>query len=125
MAEVSIRNLNKSYEDNLVVNNFTIDIKDGEFITFLGPSGCGKTTNLRMIAGFIKPSSGEIRIGKEIISNPEKNIFVPPEDRQLGMVFQSYAIWPHMNVFGNIAYPLKIRKVPKNEIKKKLKKYLN
>ncbi len=124
MAEVSIRNLNKSYEDNLVVNNFTIDIKDGEFITFLGPSGCGKTTNLRMIAGFIKPSSGEIRIGKEIISNPEKNIFVPPEDRQLGMVFQSYAIWPHMNVFGNISYPLKIRKVPKNEIKKKVEEIL-
>ncbi len=125
MAEVSIRNLNKNYKDNIVVNNFSIDIKDGEFITFLGPSGCGKTTNLRMIAGFIKPTSGEIRIGNEIISNPEKNIYVPPEERQLGMVFQSYAIWPHMNVFGNISYPLKIRKVPKSIIQKKVEEILD
>jgi len=125
MAEVSIRNLNKNYKDNIVVNNFSINIKDGEFITFLGPSGCGKTTNLRMIAGFIKPTSGEIRIGNEIISNPEKNIYVPPEERQLGMVFQSYAIWPHMNVFGNISYPLKIRKVHKNVIKKKVEEILD
>ncbi|MCD6396455.1 MAG: ABC transporter ATP-binding protein, partial [Spirochaetaceae bacterium] len=112
------------YEDNLVVNNFNLEIEDGEFITFLGPSGCGKTTNLRMIAGFIKPLSGEISIGKQVVSNPEKNIFVPPEDRQLGMVFPSYAIWPHMNVFGNIAYPLKIRKVAKNEIIKRVEAML-
>jgi len=124
MAEVAIRNLYKSYDDNLVVNNFTLEIEDGEFITFLGPSGCGKTTNLRMIAGFIKPSSGEICIGKQVVTNPEKNIYIPPEERQLGMVFQSYAIWPHMNVFDNIAYPLKIRKVTKNEIQKRVEAIL-
>ncbi len=124
MAEVEIRHLCKSYDNNLVVNDFNLKIEDGEFITFLGPSGCGKTTNLRMIAGFIKPSSGEIRIGKQVVSSVEENIFIPPENRQLGMVFQSYAIWPHMDVFNNIAYPLKIRKWDKKEIEKRVMEIL-
>ena len=124
MSRVIINNLNKQYTNNVVVKDFSIEINDGEFITFLGPSGCGKTTNLRMIAGFIKPTSGEIVIGDRIVSNPEKNIFIPPEERKLGMVFQSYAVWPHMNVFNNIAYPLKIKKENKKNIEKKVAKIL-
>ncbi len=120
MSNVTINNLCKSYDDNLVVDNFSIEIENGEFITFLGPSGCGKTTNLRMVAGFIKPNSGEIKIGNQIVSNPEKNIFIQPENRNLGMVFQSYAVWPHMNVFNNISYPLKIRKESRKSIEKKV-----
>ena len=124
MSNVTIKNLCKSYDDNLVVNNFSMEIEQGEFITFLGPSGCGKTTNLRMVAGFIKPASGEIMIGNQLVSCPEKNIFVQPEDRNLGMVFQSYAVWPHMNVFNNIGYPLKIRKESKKNIEKKVESIL-
>ncbi len=124
MSRVVIKKLNKSYNDNLVVRDFTIEINDGEFITFLGPSGCGKTTNLRMIAGFIRPSSGEIIIGDKTVSCPEKNIFIQPEDRKLGMVFQSYAVWPHMNVFNNIAYPLKIKKESRKIIEKKVDEIL-
>ncbi|MBD3309370.1 polyamine ABC transporter ATP-binding protein, partial [candidate division KSB3 bacterium] len=85
------------------------------FITLLGPSGCGKTTTLRMIAGFIPPSSGKIFIGGKAVSDHAQAIFVPPEKRHIGMVFQSYAVWPHMNVIENVAYPLKIQKVPKAE----------
>jgi len=124
MSRVVINKLNKSYNDNLVVRDFTIEINDGEFITFLGPSGCGKTTNLRMIAGFIRPTSGEIMIGEKTVSCPEKNIFIQPEERKLGMVFQSYAVWPHMNVFNNIAYPLKINKESKKAIERKVDEIL-
>ena len=125
MSNVTINNLCKSYGENLVVNDFSIEIKNGEFITFLGPSGCGKTTNLRMVAGFIKPSSGEIKIGSQTVSNPEKNIFIQPENRNLGMVFQSYAVWPHMNVFNNIGYPLKIRNESRKDIEKKVDSILD
>ena len=88
----------------------------------LGPSGCGKTTMLRLIAGFDRPTSGEIWIGGTPVSTEEE--FVPPEKRGLGMVFQSYAVWPHMNVFKNVAYPLKLRKVPKDEIREKVQQML-
>lgn len=120
MSRVLIKKLSKAYGDNTVVKDFTLEINDGEFITFLGPSGCGKTTNLRMIAGFIRPTSGEITIGGRVVSSSEKNIFIQPEERRLGMVFQSYAVWPHMNVFNNIAYPLKIKKENRKAIEKKV-----
>ena len=96
---------------------------DKEFITLLGPSGCGKTTMLRMIAGFEKPTTGEIKIDDKVVSG--ENVFVPPNLRNIGMVFQSYAVWPHMNVFDNVAYPLKIQKVSKNEIKKRVENILD
>ena len=118
MSTVSIKNVTKVYDDETVIDTFNAEIKDGEFITLLGPSGCGKTTLLRMIAGFRKPSTGSISIAGKIVS--DDTTFVPPERRGIGMVFQTYAVWPHMNVFDNVAYPLKIQKLKKDEIKKRV-----
>ena len=118
MSTVSIKNVTKVYDDEMVIDTFNAEIKDGEFITLLGPSGCGKTTLLRMIAGFRKPSTGSIAIDGKIVS--DDTTFVPPEKRGIGMVFQTYAVWPHMNVFDNVAYPLKIQKLKKDEIKKRV-----
>lgn len=118
MSVVTISNVTKAFGDVVVLKQFADEFKDGEFVTLLGPSGCGKTTMLRLIAGFEKPTSGEIRIDDKLVSSD--TYFLPPEKREIGMVFQSYAVWPHMNVFDNVAYPLKIQKVPKNEIKKRV-----
>jgi len=98
------------------VNDFNLTIKEGECFSFLGPSGCGKTTTLRMIAGFEDLSQGEIHLCGKPVSIKSKNLYVPPEDRGLGMVFQSFAVWPHMNIFENVAFPLRVRKVPKAEM---------
>ena len=98
------------------VNDFNLTIKEGECFSFLGPSGCGKTTTLRMIAGFEDLSQGEIHLCGKPVSIKNKNLYVPPEDRGLGMVFQSFAVWPHMNIFENVAFPLRVRKVPKAEM---------
>ena len=122
MATVTIRNVTKAFGDNVVLKAFDAEFQDGEFITLLGPSGCGKTTMLRMIAGFEKPTSGEIYIGGQLVSGGKT--FVPPEKRGVGMVFQSYAVWPHMNVFDNVAYPLTIRHTPKAEIKSAVERVL-
>ena len=122
MSVITINHVTKSFGDVTVLKEFTEEFQDGEFITFLGPSGCGKTTMLRIIAGFEKPTTGEIRIDGKVVSS--KDVFVPPEKRGIGMVFQSYAVWPHMNVFDNVAYPLKIQKVPKAEIKEKVEEIL-
>lgn len=118
MASVTIKGVTKSFGNIKVLQEFNQEFEDGEFITLLGPSGCGKTTMLRLIAGFEKPSSGEIYIGDKLVSSEKE--FVPPEKRGIGMVFQSYAVWPHMNVFDNIAYPLKIQKLNKEEIEKRV-----
>lgn len=116
MADLDLESISKIFDSTTVaVENFSVHINDGEFITLLGPSGCGKTTTLRMIAGFIPPSSGKIFIGGKPVSDHLQAIFVPPEKRNIGMVFQSYAVWPHMNVIENVAYPLKIQKIPKAE----------
>lgn len=122
MSVVTISNISKQFGDALVLKQFDDEFKDGEFITLLGPSGCGKTTMLRIIAGFEKPSSGEVKIDGKVVSSPK--VFVPPERREIGMVFQSYAVWPHMNVFDNVAYPLKIKKLSKNVIKQKVTEIL-
>ena len=122
MSKITLDHVTKKYGDVTVLNDFSAEFRDGEFITLLGPSGCGKTTMLRMIAGFEKPTSGEIRIDGVTVSSAD--VFVPPEKRGLGMVFQSYAVWPHMNVFKNVAYPLKLRKTPKAEIDEKVRKVL-
>ena len=92
--------------------------------TLLGPSGCGKTTLLRCIVGLETPDAGEISIGGELVWSSAKNIYVPTEKRKLGMVFQTYAIWPHMNVFDNVAYPLQNQKIPKNVIRERVAKTL-
>ena len=122
MSTITIKEISKSFGDVEVLKPFTETFKDGEFITLLGPSGCGKTTMLRLIAGFEKPTSGEILIGDKVVSGGKT--FLPPEKRGIGMVFQSYAVWPHMNVFDNVAYPLKIAGVKKEEIKERVEKVL-
>lgn len=114
MSSITLNNITKNYGNVQIIQNFSDKFNDHEFITLLGPSGCGKTTMLRMIAGFEKPTTGEIKIDDVVVSSADK--FVPPNLRNIGMVFQSYAVWPHMNVFDNVAYPLKIKRVPRSEI---------
>ncbi len=124
LAGVRLVDLVKKFGNVVAVNHVSLDIKDGEFMTLLGPSGCGKTTTLRMIAGLEVPTEGEIYIGDRLVSSPSKGVFVPPEQRNIGMVFQNYAVWPHMTVFDNVAYPLKIRKVPKEEMRERVMRAL-
>jgi multiple sugar transport system ATP-binding protein len=95
----------------------TLQIEDGEFFVLLGPSGCGKSTTLNLVAGLERPTAGEIRFGDRIVASPGRKIFVPPRDRNVAMVFQSYALYPHLTVFDNVAFPLKIAKTGKAEIK--------
>ena len=106
------------------LDNVDLTIPANQIFTLLGPSGCGKTTLLRCIVGLETPDAGEIAIGNEIVWSRERNIFLPPEKRGLGMVFQTYAIWPHMNVFDNVAYPLQNRKTPPQEIRSRVAKAL-
>ena len=122
MASVRISHITKSFGDNLVLKEFTDTFRDGEFVTLLGPSGCGKTTMLRIIAGFEKPTSGELYLDDRLVSGGKT--FIPPEKRAIGMVFQSYAVWPHMNVFDNVAYPLSIRHTSKDEIRNSVERVL-
>jgi iron(III) transport system ATP-binding protein len=107
------------------VGDFNLQVADGEFVSLLGPSGCGKTTTLRMVAGFERTTEGKITIGENVVNNHEDGTFVPPEKRDIGMVFQSYAVWPHMTVFQNVEYPLKIQKVDKAERADKVQKILD
>jgi iron(III) transport system ATP-binding protein len=102
------------------VDELSLSIDDNEFVTLLGPSGCGKTTTLRMVAGLEQNDGGRISIGDKIVSDADKGLFVPPDKRELGMVFQSYAIWPHLTVFENVAYPLRVRHVAAAEITAKV-----
>lgn len=118
MASVELRNLVKRYGTTAVVDDVSLTIAHGTLVCLLGPSGCGKTTTLRLIAGFVEPSAGEIRVGDRVVSTPQKT--VPPERRNMSMIFQSYALWPHMTVAENIAYGLKLRKIDAATIKRKL-----
>ena len=122
MSTVTIKNLTKSFGSSQVLKKFNEVFRDGEFVTLLGPSGCGKTTMLRMIAGFEIPTTGEIWIDDKLVSGGKT--FLPPEKRDIGMVFQSYAVWPHMNVFDNVAYPLQIKHVKREEIRTRVDKIL-
>jgi iron(III) transport system ATP-binding protein len=124
MSEVHFENVSKKFNETFAVNDINLIISHGEFVSFLGPSGCGKTTTLRMIAGLEENTHGKIYFDKEIVSQPQKKIFLPPEKRNVGMVFQSYAVWPHMNVFENVAYPLKLKKMHKQEIEAEVLKIL-
>ncbi|WP_042701338.1 ABC transporter ATP-binding protein [Thermococcus sp. PK] len=121
MAGVRLVDVWKIFGDFQAVKEMNLEIKDGEFMVLLGPSGCGKTTTLRMIAGLEEPSKGQIYIGDKLVADPEKGIFIPPKDRDIAMVFQSYALYPHMTVYDNIAFPLKLRKVPKQEIDQRVR----
>jgi iron(III) transport system ATP-binding protein len=124
-AKCQINGLSKRFGSHVAVSGVSLDIADGEFIVLLGPSGCGKTTTLRLIAGLEVPSGGTISIDGRLVSDPARNIFVPPERRDIGMVFQSYAIWPHMTVFENVAYPLRVRRTPRGELRDKVAKVLD
>src|SRR5579862_3954615 len=119
------RNLVKRFGSVTAVDDVSFTIEHGAVLTLLGPSGCGKTTSLRMIAGFEKPDAGEIDIQGRTVAAPARRINVPPEKRGLGMVFQSYAIWPHMTVFQNVAYPLVVRHTKSAEIKERVEATLD
>ena len=114
MSKIVIKNLEKSFGSNKIINNFNIDINDGEFIVLVGPSGCGKSTLLRMISGLENIDQGEIYLDQKLINN------LLPSKREIAMVFQSYALYPHMNVFENMSFGLKMEKIPKNEINQKV-----
>ena len=124
MSEVRIEHVFKRFGGVTAVNDFNLTVKDGEFVSILGPSGCGKTTTLRMIAGFERATEGEIYIGENCVSSSDKGTFAPPEKRDIGMVFQSYAVWPHMTVAENVGYPLKIQKVDKETRAKRVQEML-
>ena len=116
---IELKHIKKCYtKDVPVIYDFNLTINEGEFVTFLGPSGCGKTTILRMLAGFETPTSGEILFNGKDISE------LPPNERKFNTVFQKYALFPHLNIYDNISFGLKEKKVPKNEIKKKVKRVL-
>ena len=123
MSSVTIQNVTKSFGNTVVLENFDATFENGEFITLLGPSGCGKTTMLRIIAGFEKPTSGCVMFDDKTVSSDK--VFIPPEKRDIGMVFQSYAVWPHMTVAENVAYPLKIKHADKQVIKEKVDRVLS
>ena len=116
MSKINIKNLEKSFGDNKVINNFNLDINDGEFIVLVGPSGCGKSTLLRMISGLESIDKGEIFLDSKLINN------LIPSKREIAMVFQSYALYPHMNVFENMSFGLKMEKISKKEIDEKVNK---
>ena len=114
MARVAFENVVKKYGDVTAVNNLNIDVADKEFLVLVGPSGCGKTTALRCLAGLEEITSGEIKIGERVVND------IAPKDRDIAMVFQSYALYPHLSVYDNMAFGLKLRKVPKEEIKRRV-----
>jgi len=122
LASVELRELTKRFGSLTVVDNVSLRIDHGQLICLLGPSGCGKTTTLRLIAGFLEPSAGEIRVGDRLVSSAPKTL--PPEQRNMSMIFQSYALWPHMTVAENITYGLRLRKMDRTTIDKKLKAIL-
>jgi iron(III) transport system ATP-binding protein len=115
MADIRIEGLSKRFGDFTAVDDVTLEIHDGEFFTLLGPSGCGKSTLLSMLAGLGEPDSGRLTIGDRVVADPAARVFVMPEKRDCGLVFQSYALWPHMNVTENLRYGLKLKKVPRDE----------
>ena len=116
---IELKNISKSFDGEMVLDNISLDIHDNEFITLLGPSGCGKTTTLRIIGGFVYPDQGDVIFMGDRIND------VPPHKRNVNTVFQKYALFPHLNVFENVAFPLRERKVPKQEIKEKVNKMLD
>src|SRR5438876_10619519 len=114
MARLEIEGLSKHFGASVAVQDVSLDVRDGEFVMLLGPSGCGKTTTLRMIAGFIAPTAGRMRLGGKDIT------MLPPWKRDTGMVFQSYALFPHLTVAQNVAFGLETRKIPTSEIPRRV-----
>jgi ABC-type Fe3+/spermidine/putrescine transport system ATPase subunit len=124
VACVEVRGLTKHFGPEVAVAGIDFEVPEGHFVTLLGPSGCGKTTTLRCLAGLERPDAGEIYIDNQCVAAPGQNRWVPPEKRNLGMVFQSYAVWPHLTVFDNIAYGLRVRGIRRTEIAKRTRETL-
>ncbi|WP_301101291.1 ABC transporter ATP-binding protein [Propionivibrio sp.] len=116
MAYIELNQVTKRFGSVTAVDRLDLQIAKGECVAMLGPSGCGKTTTLRMVAGFEDLDDGEIRAGETLLSSKREKYYLPPEQRNFGMVFQAFAVWPHLSVFENVAFPLRIRKLPKAEI---------
>ena len=119
MAGIKFDNISFAYGDRQILKNFSLEVDDSQIMCLVGPSGCGKTTLFRCLLGFNKPSSGEIWIGDRCVFSQTRRINVPPERRNVGVVFQDYAVWPHMTVMENVCYPMKKRKMPREEIRKR------
>ena len=123
MAKLTLDRVTKRYRDVLAVDDVDLEVENGEFLALLGPSGCGKTTVLRMIAGFERLSAGRIAFDDRAVSS--KEVHVPPEERHVGIVFQTYALWPHMDVAGNVGYPLKVARVPTESRQQRVRRALD
>src|SRR6266508_764793 len=119
-AAIRVQGLVKRFGSVVAVNRLNLEIERGEFFTLLGPSGCGKTTTLRLIVGLEKPDEGDVYLAERCLVSVSQRTFVQPEKRNMGMVFQSYALWPHMTVFENVAYPLKLRHTKRQTIREKV-----
>ena len=125
MPSVTLNGVGRHFGALKAVDSVDLAVEHGEFVTLLGPSGCGKTTTLRMVAGLEHNDTGAITIGGRVVSDAAAGLFLPPDQRKLGMVFQSYAIWPHMTVFDNVAYGLRVRKRPAAEVKTRVREALD
>jgi iron(III) transport system ATP-binding protein len=125
MPEITVQGLSKTFGKTAALSNVSFSVRDKEFLTLLGPSGCGKTTTLMSIAGFQRPDEGLISCGELAFFDGTRNLWLAAEDRNLGMVFQSYAIWPHLTVFGNVAFPLKVRRTRRDALRRRVMEVLD
>jgi len=125
MPEIVVRDLHKRFGAEAALDGVSFDVQEGEFLTLLGPSGCGKTTTLMSIAGFQRPDTGTITVGGRTFVDTAIGVQLAPEERNLGMVFQSYAIWPHMTVARNVGFPLRVGRVPRREIAERVTETLD
>ena len=124
MAQVVLSDITKRFGDVVAVDRLNLEVAKGECVAMLGPSGCGKTTTLRMVAGFEDIDDGEISVAGRVLSSKRKNFYVPPENRNFGMVFQAFAVWPHLSIYENVAFPLRVRKLPAAEIDRRTREAL-
>ena len=124
MSYIRLSQVTKRFGAVTAVDRLDLAIDKGECVAMLGPSGCGKTTTLRMVAGFEDLDDGEIRVGERVLSSRARNFYVPPEQRNFGMVFQAFAVWPHLSVYENVAFPLKLRKLPNDEVRRRTEEAL-
>lgn len=119
MASVRFEHITCKYGTKVVLDDYSLEVKESEIMGIVGPSGCGKTTLMRALCGFMRPQNGDIYVDDKLVFSADKHVNIPPEQRGIGVVFQDYAIWPHLSVWDNVCYPMKKRKVPKNEIEKR------